>query len=134
MTPAEARNAIVSRYLTEFNGQFPIAIDNREFEAPETPEKWTRIAVRFSSGNQSSLGQDGNRKFEKRGLVFIQVFTPSGEGTDNNDSLAKLILDLMDGERLDNLWLFNGRINTIGNDGAYFQQNIILDFTFEEIR
>jgi hypothetical protein len=136
MTPKEVRNAIVTRYLTEFSGQFEIALDNQDFTPPETGEdvKWARVSVQFNTGNQESLGIVNNRKFVKQGLVFIQVFTPSGHATNDNDDLAESSLNLFEGVRLGDLWFNNGRITTIGSDGEWYQQNVVLEFTFEAIK
>lgn len=136
MTPTEVRNAIVSRYLTEFNGQFPIALDNQPFTPPETGEgvKWVRVSVQFNSGTQSSLGRENNRRFDKTGFLFIQVFTPSGHATNDNDNLADDSLNLFEGVRINDLWFTDGRIVTIGTDGEWFQQNVTLFLTFSAIK
>jgi hypothetical protein len=136
MTPKEARNAIFARYLTEFDGQFPIALDNQPFTPPETGDgvKWARVSVKFNDGTQSSLGKSGNRKFEKYGLLFVQVFTPTGHATNDNDELAEESLDLFEGERLGDLWFNNGRIVTVGSDDEWYQQNVVLELTFEAIK
>lgn len=136
MTPKEARNAIFTRYLTEFSGQFDIALDNQKFTPPETGDgvKWVRVSIKFNDGTQSSLGQSGNRKFEKYGLLFIQVFTPDGHATNDNDELAEDSLNLFEGERLGELWFNNGRIVTIGPDGEWYQQNVVLELTFSAIK
>lgn len=134
MTPTEARNALMARYLDEFTGQFPIALDNQIFERPNSPTRWVRFNVQFNDGNQDTLGRAGNRKFLKLGLVFIQIFTPVNEATNANDGLANDSLNLMDAIRIDDLWTYNGRIETVGSDGEYYQQNAVLEFEFEDIR
>jgi hypothetical protein len=136
MTPTQARNAIMTRYLDEFSGLFDIALDNQPFTPPETGEgvKWARVNVQFNTGRQETLGSQGNRKFNRRGLLFVQVFTPAGHATNGNDDLALNSLDLFDGVRLGDLWFTDGRIVTIGSDGEWYQQNVVLDFTFEAIK
>ena len=134
MTPTEARKAIMSRYWNAFNGQFPIAIDNKKFDPPSTPSKWVRLSVQFNDGNQDSLGRSGNRKFVKRGLIFVQVFTPSNKGTNDNDGTAADSVNIFDGVRINDLWMYNGRIETVGSDGEYYQQNAVVEFEFENIR
>jgi hypothetical protein len=136
MTPSEARNAIQIRYLDNFSGQFPIALDNQPFTAPNADEdiKWVRLNVQFTNGEQSSLGILGNRKFTRVGFLYIQVFTPAGHATDQNDVLAEESLTLFEGERLGNLWFTNGRIITVGEDGKWYQQNVVSELTFEAIK
>lgn len=133
MTPTEARNEIMKRYLDNFTGQFPIAVDNKKFDKPDGV-KWVRLTIKFNSGNQDSLGRENNRKFTKQGLIFVQVFTPSNKGTDDNDDLCNSSLNLLDGVRINDLWLYRGRIKTIGSDGEFYQQNVVVEFEFENIR
>jgi len=132
MTPTEARNAMTSKYLVEYSGQFPIAIDNQIFTQPKPAEKYVRVTVKFNVGSQHTLGRKGNRKFVKLGLLFIQIFTPINTGTNENDILANDSLELFDGESLGRLWFYNGRIETGANDGVYYQQNVVVEFEFED--
>ena len=135
MTPKEARNKLISKYLTQFNGQFPIAIAGQPFKKPTTPTPWVRIAVVMNDGYQISLGIIGNRRFQKSGFVVVQVFTPINTGTNKNDEMADEGLKCLDGIRIDpSLWTFEGRIDTIGDTDDYYQQNVVVKFKFEEIR
>ena len=134
MTESEVRNLIIKTYLTEYDGDFPIATDNLKFTKPNPPEKWVRISVQFNDGFQESLGIKTNRKFSGLGLLFIQVFTPINTATDENDSLARASKILFDGEHIQQVRFFNGRIDTIGPDGEFYQQNAIVEFEFEDIR
>lgn len=131
MTPTEVRNIIMSRYLTEFAAQFPIIIDNQK---GVKGDKWVRLNVQFSDGNQGTLGTAGNRKYLRRGIIFCQVFTLINKGTDDNDDTTEASVALFDGVRIQELWMFNGRIDTVGNDDEYYQQNAVIEFEFEMIR
>jgi hypothetical protein len=136
VTPSEVRNEIFTRYLTEFSGQFSIALDNQPFVPPETGEgvKWVRISVIFNDGFQSSLGIVGNRKFEKQGNLFMQIFTPIGHATNDNDELVENSLNLFEGGRIGDLWFNNGRVVTVGPDGEWYQQNAVLDIIYQTVK
>lgn len=133
MTPTEVRNTIQSRYLDQFTGQFPIALDNQQFDPP-VGNKWTRVSVQFNTGSQDSLGTVLNRKFLRKGILFIQIFTPANTATNANDDLARSSLELFEGEHIGDLWFVNGRIITIGTDGTWYQQNVVLEFNYQHIR
>lgn len=136
-TPAEARNLILQLYLDEFSGTFPIALPNQPFEPPEPAEgiKWVQLDVRFTFGGQDTLGAVGKRKFTSGGLIIVQVRTPNGDATNTNDILAKQSLDLLDSIRLNsNLWTSGGRVITVGTDGEWYLQNVLIDLQFEETR
>jgi len=134
MTPTEVRNALTSKFLTEYDGDFPIAVDNQIFKVPNPATKYARITVKFNTGNQHTLGRKGNRKFVKLGILFVQIFSPINTGTDENDTLANSTIELYDGEKLGTLWLYNGRIETKRSDGLFYQQNVVVEFEFEDIR
>ena len=134
MTPVEVRNLIMVRFNTQFEGQFPIALDNQRFTKPEDPEKWVRLTILFNEGGQETMGKVQNRKFTREGFIYVQVFTVINTGTNENDELCQEALELFDGVRLQEMWMFNGRVVTVGSDGEYYQQNAVLDFKFEEIR
>lgn len=135
MTPKEARNQIIKRFLTQFTGQFPIAVTGHRFTPPSIPASWIRITVIFNEGSQTTLGEKGNRKFQKSGFVNVQVFTPVNKGTDLNDEMANNILVFLDGVSMDyGLWLYNGTIKTIGDRDDYYQQQVVVEFNFEDIR
>jgi hypothetical protein len=134
MTPVEARNTLIKKYFDTFSGQFPILTDNQLGKPPESPLKWVRIAVKFDDGNADSLGSKGNRRYLRAGTLNIQVFTGANKGTDENDELAEDSIAIYDGEKFGDLWLFNGRVETVGSDGEYYHQNSIIEFNFEYIR
>lgn len=135
MTPKEVRNEIVKRFLAQFTGQFAIAVTGHRFVPPQIPAPWVRISVIFNEGGQTSLGVKGNRRFQKSGFVNVQVFTPVNKGTDQNDDMAQNILAFLDGESMGHgLWLYDGSIKTIGDKDDYYQQNVVIEFNFEDIR
>jgi len=134
MTPKETRNAIAKRVLAAFNSIYFVAVDNIKTGPPPIPAPWIRLTIVFNEGNQNTLGLEGNRKFVKLGMASAQVFTPINKGTDLNDDIANEALNLLDGVRIDKLWMYNGRIKTRGSDGEYYRQDSIVEFEFEEIR
>ncbi len=135
MTPKEARNAIQEEYLTAaVIAVDHIALDNQDFDPPDDETPWVRLHIKFNDGGQDSLGKSGNRKFGRVGFVYIQVFTKKGGATNANDDLANNSLDVFDGERLGDLWFFNGRIETIGSGDVWYRQNVVIEFKFENIR
>jgi len=134
MTEMEVRNEILKKFLSEFNGDFPIETDNKILNKPATPATWVRINVKFNKENQDSLGIIGNRRYKGLGLIIIQVFTPINKGTNDNDTTANACKVLLDGIRIGSLHIYNGGVRTIGSDGEYYQQNVNFEFQFENIR
>lgn len=137
MTEAEARNAIIKLFLAEFpllHPTIPIAVAGKEFTKPELPNPWVRISVNFNLGNQDTQGQPGNRKFTRMGMAFVQVFTAKDKGTDLSDQIVNNSLNILDGVRLERLWLYNGSPVTLPEEPDYYRQNATVEFRFENIR
>lgn len=131
MTPMEVRNIIMNRYLVEFDGVYNISIDNKRFSEEIS---WVRLSVNFNDGEQTSLGKIGNRRYTDYGIIFVQVFTPSNEGTDLNDTMANDSKLLFDGVSIGDLTMYNGKVRTIGRVNEFYQQNAVIEFNFLTIR
>lgn len=46
----------------------------------EGPNVWARFSVKRLPGGPGTMGRPGNRKMDRRGIVFIQLFQPPGDG------------------------------------------------------
>jgi hypothetical protein len=135
MNYKEARNAIMSRFLTELSG-VTVFFDNQQASppAPGTNVKWVHLMIKFTQARQDSFGSVGNRKYVRQGLLIAQVFTPIDTATDTNDELCQQIIDTYEGVRLTDIWFFDGGITYSGNDGVWYQQNVSFDIHFEEMK
>lgn len=134
MQAFEARTAIQRRFLVDYEGVFPISLDNQGFSVPkgDTP-LWTRLNVTFTPGADVTLGRKTNRRFTRAGILIIQVFTAAESATLLNDQRAQEFLDVYDGETLtSDLWFVEGGIRTAGTDGKWYLQNVVLPFRYSE--
>ena len=131
MTPKEARNAIAARLLDAYQGVVPVALDNQKFEPPQSGA-WMRLSVQLAGGGQETLGPEGSRRHLRGGVAFVQVFTPVDSATNASDDLAGAVLRLMEGFRSGGLWTYGGALRTAGADGKWYQQNVSVEFRFEE--
>ena len=102
-------------------------------QGPNTPT-WARVSVRHIFGEQSSLSDDaGVRRYTKRGIVTVQLFTPTG-GLVSADSISDTIENAFRGVSTPNgVWFRNPRSNEIGVDGPWFQTNIIAEFEYDQV-
>lgn len=116
---------------------FPALYENVPGEPPKTQTPWARIVLRHSGGGQGSLsGALGQQRWDRNGVLIVQVFVPNGEGLSQAYSLAKIVLDAYEGvsSPLRGVWFRNARINEVGSDGEWFQVNVLVDFVYEEIK
>lgn len=103
---------------------------------PSTAAPWMREVLRHATGGQASLAGDaGQRRWERRGVLIVQVFVPLGSGRGLAYSIAQELLDAYEGARTEHcVWFRNARVNEIGPDGAYFQVNFAVDFEYTEVK
>jgi len=93
---------------------------------------FARITVRHQISPQETIGGVGNRKHLTEGLVTVQVFTASGDGHTLPDQIAEILKAAMRNVRVGDLWFFDVRVNEIGTDGPWFNQNVLGNFRYEE--
>ena len=134
----QANIDILTLFKTAWDTTGFIALyENVAGEPPATPSPWARITLRHSGGGQGSLsGALGTKRWDRNGVLIVQVFVPNGEGLSQAYSLAKIVLDAYEGvsSPLRGVWFRNARINEVGPDGEWFQVNALIDFTYDEIK
>lgn len=99
-------------------------------------DPWARLTVRHNAGNLVSLtGGLSTQRYVREGTLFVQIFVPSGESLSEAYSLAELVSTAYEGETTPNgVWFKNVRVNEVGPDGHWFQVNLLIDFTYDEIK
>lgn len=134
------RDAIYNQFETVWNAQTPpvpiVFYDDLDFELPDGDTAWVFLMVRHVASNQATLGEVGSRRFRRRGMVVVQVRTPTGLGLSTNDTFSKIALDAFEGIETapDQVIFRNARIQEEGNDGAWFLTNVIADFEYDEVK
>ena len=97
---------------------------------------WARVTVRHSTASQVSLAnRSGVRRYQRLGVLGIQVFVPLGEGLSEAYTLSKTVADAFEGTATPGaVWFSNVRLNEIGPSGEWFQFNVLADFEYDEIK
>jgi len=102
--------------------------------SPDAP--WARIGIKENLAPQRTLGTPGNRRFERIGLVMVQVFAPisRGQGTQLVDQLCEVTRSAFEGVGTSSgLWFSNCRVNDIGLDKSWYNKNVVSEFRFQEL-
>lgn len=111
---------------------------DKGFEKPKPPAPWLRVALKHnpSVGGQASLaGDSGKRRYRRLGTLYVQVFTPVGEGLSANYQLCKIIADALEGVSTPRgVWFRNTRITEIGPTDDWQQINVMADFEYDEVK
>lgn len=143
-TRAEARDEILDHFTTKWDaGTPPIPLLLYDDKARGLPADapYARITIKHNISPQVTIGatvaKGGNGvRFRRFGIVMVQVFAISGDGLTSADVLVDLALDAFEGEStgLDRIEFRNVTANEIGQDGPWFQTNIIAEFSYDRVK
>lgn len=132
----EAREAMYQALYSAWSGTTPIQFDNEDYDPPRGGE-WARLTVRHQDSGQDTLGAKGNRKYERSGIAWTQVFVPKNTGTARADVLATLARETFEGERLagTTVYFTDVIVREVGaTDDGWYQVNVEANFTYHETR
>jgi len=138
-TPTQARDEILAKFHEVWDvsaSDVPVLYSDRAQDIPDTGS-WARITVRHLTGEQATLSNGiGQRRFRHEGTVFVQIFTPFDDGMVRSDELVEIAKTAFEGEvTTPGRVIFRRvRINEIGQDGQWFQSNVLADFEYDQIR
>lgn len=130
----QAQQAINDRFVTEWGTTTPFSFTNETPASNDISTSWVRLVSKLAVSGQRSLGQSGNRKYDRNGIIFAQVFSPINEGSSSGTALAKQIEDLYEGERFNGVVGQDSIIRDIGPDGEWYQLQVEINFQYEEIK
>lgn len=135
-----ARDEIVDHFVTAWSAQTPpvpvLLYGDKHTDLPDN-DAWARLTVNHNLADAVTVGgETGNRRFRRFGLVQVQIFTPSNMGLAIADTFAKVALDAFEGQKTqeDRVHFRNVRMIEVGQDGAWFQTNVIADFDYDEVK
>jgi len=103
---------------------------------PVSGSPWARVTLQHVTSGQTSLADNTSKKiFTRNGVLTVQVFTPYGTGLTKSDTLTKVVQDAFEGKAtLNGVWFRNVRANEIGQDGEWHQTNVLVEFTYDEVK
>lgn len=132
-----ANGEILTLFKTAWDTTGHIALyENIAGDPPSTPIPWARISLRHRTGGQTAIsGADGKRRYDREGVVTVQIFIPNGKGLSQGYSLGKIVVDAFEGKATPSQIWFRDVINKeIGPDGEWFQFNVTAEFMYDEIK
>lgn len=135
-TLAEANEAIAQRFLDTWAPTgYQSTLDNEKFDPPDN-EPWARLAIRHLGSTQDTLGKQGNRKFERTGIAFVQVYVKADEGTKQSKELTQVVMDGFEGESITgtNVTFLDVIPRETGVDRGWFQTVVEANFRYFELK
>jgi hypothetical protein len=137
VTYSQARDEILALVRTAWlTTTFPMLWQDKPERIPSTRTPWARTTLLHTVGEQASLGNaDGVSRYERQGIVTIQIFTPLGEGLSRAYNLCKVVTDAFEGKATaGGVWFKNTTLSEIGSTADWFQINVTTQFTYNEIK
>ena len=128
--------------FTAMQGYFNTSWDNETLviwgddDNSEIPDiiPWVRFNVRHASGFQATAGSPSNNRFERLGIVTIQIFTRQGNLQISSRDLADKALKIYEGVYNSGILYFDATVREIGQDGrGWHQVNVLTSFRYSEI-
>ncbi len=134
----QANNEILALFKTAWDTTGFIALyENLEGAKPITQVAHAKVTVRYGKGGQVSLANGaGNKRFERNGILTVQIFIPNGQGLSQGYTLGKTVTDAFEGKSTSpgNVWFRNVHLKPIGPDGEWYQLNAIVEFLYDEVK
>lgn len=136
-TIRQARTAIQNRFITEWGVTSPFTLDNRgNLINGDLPDTWVRLTVRNMPSKRHVMGTfNGQKKYERRGLILINIFTLHNGGTAEGDDLCQKVKTIFESVRFNDIVTFEADYRDIGaRDGKFYQMNVEIEFLYHETR
>lgn len=144
-TLATARDDLMGKIQTQWDagstaGEL-LLYEDRSGERPSANDTnavqlWGFVQVRHFSSSQPTLASDtGAKRFRREGLLTLQLFLPQGDGLTLMDTIGQEFLNALEGERTANGVAFREvRVVEIGEDGPWFQANVLANYEYDEVK
>lgn len=135
LTYEQARDETLAMFKTAWDTTgYPVVWPDKGDSKPTETGPWAQVKFAHSLGTQESLANHlGERLWKRRGRLFVQIATPSGDGATEGYSLAKTVGDAFEGQKSPSgIWFVRTTINELGNTGDWYLINVITDFEYNE--
>lgn len=134
MTFAAAHSAIRKRFETQWGSTTTVQYPNKKFSKPDNAS-WVRLNIVQAASAWASMGDPGNNTERNFGQVSVQIFVPvdigEGDAVELADQVRDVFRDYRDatsGVR----FLVPPYARQIGDDGIWYQINVVAPFQFDD--
>jgi hypothetical protein len=134
--------AIVNAWNTAWTALYgdppsiPYVLDDEQFSEPNPSSSWVRFAIRHQISNQISLGSP--MRFERRGILFVQLFTPIDQGRNALDVLVRQTIDAMEKQTIgsisDCITTIAATAREVPTTGEWAQASVTVPFYYWETK
>lgn len=134
LTKAQAVELIYQRLKDNFT-TVPFELPNEKGNTPASGS-WIRFTVFEDDSEQTTLGQIGNRKFKRAGMILINIFTIMNIGVKESNTLADELRAIFEGVSFGGVRCYNAVARDIGDSdqGSWYQVNLEIDYDYDQIK
>lgn len=112
--------------------------DDAKAAFPNNQQPWARVTVRHNGGGEIAIRRgNGEGRYNRTGTLYVNLFCQPGDGRRLLDPLVKLVLDTYEGKTTaSGIWFTKARVTELGTapDPAYYQINVLVNFSYDEIK
>lgn len=128
-----AREAIYQRWVDNWTLTSYVFENENSDSLDKGSADWARVSVREQLSRQETLGQPGDRRYQRRGAAFIQFFTGINAGAAQAGVLAEAARNIFEGEDFEGLDFFDVQVRDLGpNQEKKWQLTVVeAAFTYE---
>jgi hypothetical protein len=144
MTRQEAKQNLMNEFISNFNETTPVVFDNQNIfwyctnpltaTVKPSDNSWVSFNIAFNKSYQRTIGKKPYRRWCRPGIIHANVNIREGIGTTDGDTLCEEIIDIFEGERIDEIVCYDGFYEPIGNVDGFYLYNIIIYFKFNETK
>lgn len=141
LSDADREMAELFRVAWEVTAGYDCEWPNHKALDPGEDDTWARWNLDYAGGRQSTFAKNGQRKFEKTGLVYVNVFTPLGAGLADARDASQIAIFAYEGKRTpSDVWFRNVRIESEGHgrgggrNKSWWTTLVVAEFTYEHLR
>jgi hypothetical protein len=127
MLEADAVELIVEQFMAQWAIVQPTVPAELANEAATAPDTFVTCTVKHTTSQQLSTGPKGTRIVERKGYVFVKIWTPANKGTLLASQLAdsaRAALELLDipqaGPPNNPVTVSEGETQELGTDGRWY--------------
>lgn len=132
---AQARDVILEVFKAAWDTTgFAATYTDVPGSTPTTETTWARVTLRHTTGAQTSLtGGLGVQRYTNKGFVWVQIFSPIGDGSVAGYSASQVVVSAFRDAKTAVLFR-NVSFNEAGNDGAFERFDVKAQFEYDEVR
>jgi hypothetical protein len=144
MTEAEAIEAIKQRWEDGWEALHPADPGDPdhvryvfEGEPEDAPALWARVTINMTVRNQATMGSEGNRRFDARGVIMVELYGDIGQGETPLVLLCDDVRKVFEGRRVGSpaeIVMHSGSSRQSTTNGRWLRRMVTVPFTAYEQR